>query len=149
MKQRLPRLFLAVMTVLCLWGAWLCPVHLALPESTGKRLGAGQINSSLYTPDYHSSLTDLTDDDWDALCALVPTLDLRVSSRLNGHSVSGTAGTIVHNLMISHPDSRFWFRVNLVDGHTLAFVEQNGIRYRILNPEPLIEFLQSRVSFDA
>ena len=147
MKQRLPRLFLAVMTVLCLWGAWLCPVHLTLPGFTDERMRTGQILSSFYTPDYHSSVTDLTDDDWDTLCALVPTLDLRVSSKLNGHSVSGTAGTIVHDLMVSHPDAWFWFRVNLVDGQTLAFVEHNGTRYRILNPEPLIEFLQSRVSF--
>ena len=148
MKQRLPRLFLAVMTALCLWGAWLCPVHLTLPESTGKRLGAGQINSSLYTPDYHSSLTDLTDDDWDALCALVPTLDLRVSSRLNGYSVSAAPGIIVHNLFVFHPDTWFWFRVNPVDGQTLAFIEQDGTRYRILNPGPPIELLQSHVSYD-
>ncbi len=59
-----------------------------------------------------------------------------------------TAGTIVHDLMVYHPDTWFWFRVNLVDGQTLAFIEQDGTRYRILNPEPLIEFLQSRVSFD-
>ena len=143
MKQRFPRLFLAVMTVLCLWGAWLCPVHLTLPGFTDERMRTGQILSAFYTPDYHSSVTDLTDDDWDALCTLVPTLDLRVSSRLNGHSVSGTAGTIVYDFVV--PSS--WFRVNLVGGQTLAFVEQNGTRYRILNPEPLIAFLQSRVSF--
>lgn len=147
MKQRLPRLFLAVMTVLCLWGAWLCPVHLTLPEFTGDNMSDSWY-SSWYTPEHHSCWTDLTDDDWDALYALVPTLDLRVSSKLNGHSVSGTAGTIVHDLMVSHPDAWFWFRVNLVDGQTLAFIEQDGTRYRILNPEPLIEFLQSRVSFD-
>ena len=33
MKKKLPRLFLAAMTVLSLWGAWLCPVRLALPAS--------------------------------------------------------------------------------------------------------------------
>ena len=147
MKQRFPRLFLAVMTVLCLWGAWLCPVHLALPEFTGDNMVASW-DSSLYTPALHSCQPDLTDDDWDALCALVPTLDLRVSSRLNGYSVAAAPGIIVHSLMVHHPDTWFWFRVNLVDGQTLAFIEQDGTRYRILNPEPLIEFLQSRVSFD-
>lgn len=144
MKTKLLRLFLAVMTVLCLWGAWLCPVHLALPESQM----SGYLDSTLYTPANQSDWVELTDDDWETLRALVPTLDLRVSSKWNGTSVSGSAGTIVHNLMIHHPETWFWFRVNLVDGQTLAIAQQGrSVRYRILNPERLIAFFQARASF--
>lgn len=165
MKKKLPRLFLAVMTVLCLLGAWLCPVRLALPGTasdyafTAIRQDSGQIVRQDYllgSPwEAHgfAMYADAMDTETaEELFARLQTVPLRQASRLSGDgSTAVMSGDIVYYVSLAmlrpgQPACQINVRISCTDGRVSGDWDVNGGRYyTILDPAPLLEFLQERV----
>lgn len=171
MNKRWARIFLALMTVLCLWGAWMTPFHLALPEEGPGSMGAGwwfndkplyetelrdgdfaamayreRVTDGIDTGDFHCVISDETPESKEVFYALLSTLDLRLASGWGG-GVSGDFTSYDISIHFSPHQYLYLINVSQCNGHIKADGYANGHYFKVLNPEPLYHFLEG-LSFE-
>lgn len=152
MNKRWARIFLAVMTVVCLWGAWMTPFHLALPKVSDY-----QINIELY--DYSPYEKTGTLDNTPQGAALMDLLkETKVRLMLPKHTWGGVSGP---------EDFYYYISANTLNtptrtpAHLIVFLHQNGrgegyfrywqtdhyadVYFSIPDTAPLIDFLENDV----
>ncbi|MBS7225638.1 MAG: hypothetical protein KH050_09940 [Clostridiaceae bacterium] len=171
MNKRWARIFLALMTVLCLWGAWMTPFHLALPEEGPGSMGAGwwfndkplyetelrdgdfaamayreRVTDGIDTGDFHCVISDETPESKEVFYALLSTLDLRLASGWGGGGYGDCTSYDV-DVFFSPHQYLYLIAVSKSDAGVKATVYAGGHYFRVLNPEPLYDFLD-QLSFE-
>lgn len=144
MNKRWARIFLAAMTVLCLWGAWMTPFYLPLPKEDVQFFDF-TVEYVDYTGWYECSLKNTPQAD--ALLALLGAAELRQTVRQNSYAVGDT----IYDCGLVEPSESIpevKIRLFPLGGGVSAYADVDGGRYyRILDPEPLLDFLENELSY--
>ncbi len=175
MNKRWARIFLALMTALCLWCAWMTPLHLALPEEGPGSMGIAwavndriiykaelregdfaaivsmrRVTDGIHRGHFHCVISDETPESKEAFYALLPTLDLRMTTDWN----TGVSGVFAsnftsHYVSVHFSPHAYGCKIDIIksDAGVKATVYASGHYFRVLNPEPLYDFLD-QLSFE-
>ena len=171
MSKRWARIFLALMTALCLWGAWMTPFHLAIPEEGpgsmrfryhfdnrllfDSELREGdfaaivsmdRVVNGVREGNFQYAISDQDPESKARFYALLPTLDLRLTSGWGG-GVSGDFTSYDISIHFSPHQYLYLINVSQCNGHIKADGYANGHYFKVLNPEPLYHFLEG-LSFE-
>lgn len=133
-----------MMTVLCLWGAWMLPRPLNVPDGASV-----YVYREVNDPELHWNLqtTDLSSAQANELLSLLRTAELRQTVRWENHS---TGGTIYDCEFVCPSEPALGAKIRLfpLEGSVSAYTDIDGGRYyRILDPTPLLDFLEKELSY--
>lgn len=171
MNKRQARIFLTLMTALCLWGAWMTPFHLALPEEGPGSMGVGwwrndkplyetklrdgdfaamvyreHATDGILSGRFHCVISDGTPESKEAFYALLSTLDLQLASGWGGGGYGDCTSYDV-DVFFRRISYLYLIAVSKSDAGVKATVYASGHYFRVLNPEPLYHFLEG-LSFE-
>lgn len=148
MKQNTDRIWaqflLFASTVLCLWGAWMTPSPLNIPDGASVYAYREVNDAALH---WRTQTTDLSPAQADALLALLGAAELRQTVRQNSYAVGDT----IYDCGLVEPSESIpevKIRLFPLDSGVSAYADVDGGRYyRILDPEPLLDFLENELSY--
>ena len=141
MSKKHARIFLALMTAVCLVGAWWVPRSFHIPEDA-----PCYAYRETHDGHWHLHVSDLSTSQIDTLRALLHEVELRQTLLPEGYRVSET----VYDCIVSSqfaPVHETRFRLFRLNGSILGYADCGNRSYRILDPEPLYDFLAHTLSY--